>query len=429
MQKRACVIGRSVLGRAIVGELFGSRGPVVYVLAAVHGSERSAVSFGERLRAPLLGGLAERAGVQVFLVGAANPDGIALRTRNNANDVDLNRNFDTKNFEPGVGGQCALSEPESQAIARTILALRPCAILTIHCCEPCMDYDGPSDELAQAMGSASGFPVYKLYAAAGSLGSWAGHELDIPIITVEFAAQELIDTGEQLWRVEHSIEAAFEWAARQPAAEPLVLEEVLEALEAPEFEPFVIGHTTAGLELRAERVGVGEGAPVLIVAGAHDNARRALHVAEHVRRVLISEAATICPTVLITAANPDTMARDSAASLDFKGPQASALAALIDQISPALVIVIDQAHDHDRIDTWGAPTELRDKLATGDLALGAPDGAPVLPASFLGHLREREIACVRLGVATDFAMGDVREQPFEFADIEVFSRAVLRLVS
>ena len=49
------------------------------------------------------GGLAERHGIRIVFMGAANPDGIARGTRSNARDIDLNRNFATENFGLGAG--------------------------------------------------------------------------------------------------------------------------------------------------------------------------------------------------------------------------------------------------------------------------------------------------------------------------------------
>ena len=88
----AWVIGRSLKGRPVIAEQFGIGGPVLYLMSGIHGNERSAVSWSERTRSLLLGGLAERHGIRIIFIGAANPDGIAAGTRENANAIDLNRN-------------------------------------------------------------------------------------------------------------------------------------------------------------------------------------------------------------------------------------------------------------------------------------------------------------------------------------------------
>ena len=49
----------------------------------------------------------------------------------------------------------------------------------------CVDYDGPALELAKQMAQAANLPVRKLGAMPGSLGSFVGETLGIPIITFE----------------------------------------------------------------------------------------------------------------------------------------------------------------------------------------------------------------------------------------------------
>jgi predicted deacylase len=185
------VLGQSVEGRPLRVEEFGKRGPRVVIIGAIHGDERCTVVFGQRLGDRLRGGWADQLGVRVTFVHVANPDGVALGTRANARGVDLNRNFPADNFVAGAdGGSEPLSEPESRALHDLIVDAEPAAVITLHCCEPMLDFDGPAEELAEAMAAAMpdglDFPVERLGPSPGSLGSWAGEDRGIPVVTVEF---------------------------------------------------------------------------------------------------------------------------------------------------------------------------------------------------------------------------------------------------
>jgi protein MpaA len=62
-----------------------------------------------------------------------------------------------------------------------------------------LDWDGPAEELVAAMAAVSDLPARRLGSRPGSLGSWVGLDLCIPIVTVELprAADEL--DGDELW--------------------------------------------------------------------------------------------------------------------------------------------------------------------------------------------------------------------------------------
>jgi protein MpaA len=56
--------------------------------------------------------------------------------------------------------------------------------------KPCNNYDGPAEPLARRMAAANGYPIRASigYPTPGSLGSWAGIDRHIPIITLELPA-------------------------------------------------------------------------------------------------------------------------------------------------------------------------------------------------------------------------------------------------
>jgi protein MpaA len=198
------VLGRSVQGRPIECLSFGEGPDCVLIMASIHGNEDAGTPLLHwmarhlRYRPDLI---AER---RIILVPSANPDGVANQTRGNANGVDLNRNYPAANFESSArNGRSALSEPESVAIERLLIEHRPHRIVSIH--QPlrwgreCIDHDGPARRLALAMAVHSDIPVKKLGSRPGSLGSYAGLTLNIPIITIELPKKAKGVDGRTLW--------------------------------------------------------------------------------------------------------------------------------------------------------------------------------------------------------------------------------------
>jgi protein MpaA len=195
------VSGRSVENRPLAGSEFGKGSETVLILGGIHGDEPAGTALSRRLCAHLASRPGGAAGRRVVVAPAANPDGLARGTRTNARGVDLNRNFSTRNFSScDRHGHTPLSEPESRFIAALIEHYRPARIVTIHQPLRCVDYDGPGRELAEAMSAACGLPVRKLGARPGSLGSYAGVDRRIPIVTLELPAEASGLGGAALWQ-------------------------------------------------------------------------------------------------------------------------------------------------------------------------------------------------------------------------------------
>jgi len=178
--------GRSVEGRCIECIVAGQGGEVVLFLASIHGNECAGTLLLRCLADHLRAHPELLQGRQVVLVPTANPDGAAHGTRGNVHGVDLNRNFPAANrLRTDVSGQAALSEPESVVIYGLICRFAPRRIVSLHEPLACVDYDGPGQALAGRMSALSGLPVRKLGGRPGSLGSYAGIDQGIPIITLE----------------------------------------------------------------------------------------------------------------------------------------------------------------------------------------------------------------------------------------------------
>jgi protein MpaA len=198
----AAPAGRTVLGRTIRCSVYGTGDETVLVLGGIHGNEPAGVPLCEQLGAYLAGHSEVLAGKQVVVVPAANPDGLAANQRVNAHGVDVNRNFEAANRVAVKGnGPRPMSEPESQYIAELIRRYRPARIVTVHQPLACVDYDGPGGELAAAVSRACGLPIRKLGALPGSLGSYAGLERQIAVVTVELPKTATVLGAAELWRL------------------------------------------------------------------------------------------------------------------------------------------------------------------------------------------------------------------------------------
>jgi murein peptide amidase A len=169
------------------------------IIAGVHGEEpETTVTLSRAVRSCQGDGISPHVGV----IFCANPDGVALGTRGNANGVDLNRNFPSSNWqsEPTtcrwhadegevqeIGtGSSAGSEPESQALLSLLRENAPDQVLTLHGPLACVD-DPLRSPLGSWIAAQSGLPLVGDigYATPGSMGTWAA-ERDLPWITWEF---------------------------------------------------------------------------------------------------------------------------------------------------------------------------------------------------------------------------------------------------
>lgn len=130
---------------------------------------------------------------RLLFIPCLNPDGLALQTRQNANSIDINRNFPTKNWarEPFAseyfGGEEAASEIETKFLMEIIEDYKPDAILTIHAPYKVVNYDGPAEEIAVKISEIISYPATSDigYPTPGSFGNYAGIERKIPTITLE----------------------------------------------------------------------------------------------------------------------------------------------------------------------------------------------------------------------------------------------------
>jgi len=195
------IAGRSAENRPILYQVFGTGADIVLIIATIHGNESAGTTLVRRLAQQLEERPQLLSGRTVVVIPVANPDGMAYSTRYNANGVDLNRNFNTANrINDAVCGRSPLSEPEARVLEGLIRQYRPDRIISIHQPLACIDYDGPGQSLALRMAQYCDLPIKKLGAKPGSLGSYAGVRLAIPIITLEMRQSDSYLSTDALWQ-------------------------------------------------------------------------------------------------------------------------------------------------------------------------------------------------------------------------------------
>ena len=186
-------IGRSVEGRPLRVLRVGTGPRKVLWIGGIHGDEpQGAVATDSLAAAFNEAGLGSRA--TLTILEDDNPDGRTAHTRDNANHVDLNRNFPARNFDNTNAeyGRVALSQPESRALYDLIQRARPSLVISCHASRghQYVNYDGPAKAIAGRFSQLSGFPVEPSnalgFGTPGSLGSLVGIDRGIPILTIEF---------------------------------------------------------------------------------------------------------------------------------------------------------------------------------------------------------------------------------------------------
>ena len=163
----------------LLGGSFSCNPPLI--IGVVHGDEPQ----GKYLIDEYLQKVAKS---NVLFIPCLNP----CKTRTNANSVDLNRNFPTKNWvlserNEFFGGEKPASEKETQFVISLVEKYNPKLILTLHAPYKVVNYDGDAREIAEKISRIINYPVESSigYPTPGSFGTWAGVERNIPTITLE----------------------------------------------------------------------------------------------------------------------------------------------------------------------------------------------------------------------------------------------------
>lgn len=196
------IIGRSVENNPIESIIIGNGDRVILILASIHGDEIVGKLLLNNLTHFLQSNPEFIEGRKVILLPEVNPDGVLAYTRHNARNIDLNRNFPASNCpDPQCSGKYGLPEPETEAVIRVIELFKPERIISIHEPLDCIDYDGPAEEIAGHLANYTNLPVRKLGAKPGSLGSYAGEDKGIPVITLELPGNVKSLLMETQWEI------------------------------------------------------------------------------------------------------------------------------------------------------------------------------------------------------------------------------------
>ncbi|MGE3973885.1 MAG: M14 family zinc carboxypeptidase [Bdellovibrionales bacterium] len=219
------------------------------ILANVHGDEVTPGYFGFRL-VEWLKARPELCKDRFIVVAPmVNPDGFmrySKGTRTNYNKVDLNRNFDTPDWDKLAlkiwkekfkarryyPGDKAGTEPEVHFQKWLIDEFMPTKILSIHAPLNFLDYDGPQnneeiavfakkyveacEELKSAVKKAT--PALDFYAYGvfpGSLGNYAGKQKGIPTFTVELPTTKPELAGKYFGDLEEGTALFIQYALKE----------------------------------------------------------------------------------------------------------------------------------------------------------------------------------------------------------------------
>ena len=166
----------------------------ILVFSLIHGDETPAGSVG-RFWMERLQSIDPRNSWRV--VPILNPDGVKLRTRTNANGIDVNRNFPTQDWEKQAKlywekdskknprrfpGEKSGSEPETKCALKHIEDFKPDFVVSIHTPLKVLDFDGPTVKPPKF----DYLPWKSLGNYPGSLGRYLWMERKTPVLTAEF---------------------------------------------------------------------------------------------------------------------------------------------------------------------------------------------------------------------------------------------------
>ncbi len=185
--------GKSVLNRDITLFFNGiTGGKKILVIGSMHGDEPQGADILN-----LYVKEKHKSINNLYVIPSLNPDGYYKKSRVNANGVDINRNFPTKNWicteqNEFFGGNEPASEPETRFLIDCIGDIQPDLILTIHAPFKIVNFDGEALAVSKKIGDIIGYPVQHDigYPTPGSFGTYCGIEKKIPTITLELGEDE-----------------------------------------------------------------------------------------------------------------------------------------------------------------------------------------------------------------------------------------------
>lgn len=193
------LLGRSVRGRPLRAVELGdpaSRVKMV-IVGCIHGDECAGIAVVRALEA-----IQPPPGIDLWLLENMNPDGLAADTRQNADGVDLNRNFPWlwrplgRRGDRQYSGRRPLGEPESRIVDALLLRLRPRVVIWYHQSLGLVDESGGRSDLERRYARIVGLPLVRLTRYPGSATSWVNHRFPTATsFVVELRAGPLSASG------------------------------------------------------------------------------------------------------------------------------------------------------------------------------------------------------------------------------------------
>ncbi|MDP2285575.1 MAG: M14 family zinc carboxypeptidase, partial [Pseudohongiella sp.] len=185
----------------------------ILIMGGIHGDEYSSISIMFKWMNLLASN--QDSDFHWRFLPLANPDGLldGEATRQNANGVDLNRNFPSGDWERTAleswrvttgsnprrfPGHSPASEPETQWILQQIEEFKPVVIVSVHAPHALLDFDGP----VEAPHKIGHLHLHQLGVYPGSLGNYGGLDLGIPVITLELPSAGIMPSKaeiENMW--------------------------------------------------------------------------------------------------------------------------------------------------------------------------------------------------------------------------------------
>ena len=248
LQQNWLTVRKSVKGHPLVWKVYGTEQNIknkdnTLILCGVHGDEITPIKFCfdiiNHLDQVVLKHPDAFKNSIVVVAPTANPDSFfkSYPTRTNANGIDINRNFPTKDFYRNAlkrwrqryhsqkrryPGEKAMSEPETIFQVNLIKRYRPDKIISVHAPLTMLDYDGPSNQiqggsigtranqlLIQMSEEAKGYRIKNYPFFTGSLGNYAGNEKNIPTYTLELPTSDARDHQKHWKRFRNAIHSAI----------------------------------------------------------------------------------------------------------------------------------------------------------------------------------------------------------------------------
>ncbi len=203
------IIGRSVDERPINLYKFGDGNQILVIIAGIHGNEENTSKTAEFILNELIQKKNKvPKNKSLWIIPRLNPDGLLKDRRLNDNDVDLNRNFATDNWQPLIyfsnnifsAGSKPFSEPETQAIQRLFEPLRNSKSIVVLSLHSAGDAIIPGNEqyyntqFASIVYENSDYLFDNIgYNTSGDMTGWLSDRLGIAALTIEFKSKIDLD--------------------------------------------------------------------------------------------------------------------------------------------------------------------------------------------------------------------------------------------